>query len=190
MSDKSTQSGPTGHLLLAQIEPSIVDHVTLLHDIGAHGEVAGRSLLADLLKAGVVVGMGSGSKTLKHALLGEEERTDVDGEDGALLRGALLLELDIFGEKTKRLGLVLEHVEDTLAAGNNDDVKVLELVVGVLVVHVGLDGEALDGRHGSRGARELDLERLARCRSLSAANWIVEMNARTYPCLWSCEESG
>ena len=57
----------------------------------------------------------------------------------ALLGRVLLLELDVLGQEVERLGLVLEHLEDTLAAGDDDDVEVLNLVVGVLVVHVGLD---------------------------------------------------
>ena len=137
------------NLLLAKIEPSIVDDVALLQDIGAHGEVTSGRLLADLLKAGVVVWVGGGRKALKHALLSQQERADVDSEDGALLVRVLLLELGVLGEEAKRLRLLLEDLEDALAAGDDDDIKVPDLGVGVLVVHVGLDGETLDRGHGS-----------------------------------------
>lgn len=76
--------------------------------------------------------MGCSGKALEHALLSEEQSTDVDGEDGALFAGTLLLELDVLGEEAKRLRLVLEDLKDTLTTGNNDDVKVLKLVVGIL----------------------------------------------------------
>lgn len=138
-----------GFLLLAQVEPSIVDDVALFHDVGTHGKITSRGVLTDLLKASVVVGVGSGSEAFEHALLGEEKSANVHGENGALLGRILLLEVNVLCEETKRLGFVLEHVEDALAAWNDDDIKVLQLLIGVVVVHVGLDGEALDGRHGS-----------------------------------------
>jgi hypothetical protein len=65
-------------------------------------------------------------------LLSKEQGTDVDGKDGALFAGTLLLKLDILGEETERLRLVLEDLKDTLTTGDDDDVKVLKLIVGVL----------------------------------------------------------
>lgn len=88
--------------------------------------------MTDGLETDVVVWVGCSGKALEHALLSEEQSTDVDGEDGALFAGTLLLELDVLGEEAKRLRLVLEDLKDTLTTGNNDDVKVFKLVVGVL----------------------------------------------------------
>jgi hypothetical protein len=65
-------------------------------------------------------------------LLSKEQGTDVDGKDGALLAGTLLLKLDVLGEEIERLRLVLEDLKDTLTTGDDDDVKVLKLIVGVL----------------------------------------------------------
>jgi len=147
--------------ILAQIKAGIVYHVALLHDVGAHGHVTSRSILADGLQADVVVWVGGSGKTLKHALLGQEQGTDVDGENGAFFDGILLVELDVLGEQMEGLGLVLEHLEDAVAARDNDDIKIVELGIGIVVVHVGLDGEALDRRHGGGGADELAVEGLA-----------------------------
>lgn len=76
--------------------------------------------------------MGCSGKALEHTLLSEEQGTDVDGEDGAFFAGTLLLELDVLGKEAERLGLILEDLKDTLTTGDNDDVKVLKFVVGVL----------------------------------------------------------
>lgn len=147
--------------VLAQIKSSIVYNVSLLHNVGTHGHVSPRSVLADCLKADIVVGVGCSGEALEHALLGKKQGADVDSEDGAFFGGALLMELDVLGEEIEGLRLILEHVEDALAARDDDDIEVLKLVVGVFVVHVGLDGEALDRRHGSSCADELALESLA-----------------------------
>ena len=42
------------------------------------------------------------------------------------------MKLDVLGEESERLRLVLEDLKDTLTNGNDDNVKVLKLVVGVL----------------------------------------------------------
>lgn len=42
------------------------------------------------------------------------------------------MKLDVLGEESERLRLVLEDLKDTLTTGNDDNVKVLKLVVGVL----------------------------------------------------------
>lgn len=42
------------------------------------------------------------------------------------------MKLNVLGEESKRLRLVLEDLKDTLTTGNDDNVKVLKLVVGVL----------------------------------------------------------
>jgi hypothetical protein len=76
----------------------------------------------------------------------------------ALLFGVLLVKLDVFGEEVEGLSLTLEDIKDTLAAGDDDDIEVLKFVVGITVVHVGLDGEALDRRHGRRRTHELTVE--------------------------------
>lgn len=133
--------------IFTQIESRVVDHVSLLHNIRTHREIAGRCVLADCLKTGIVIGVGGGSEALKHALLSEKERANVDGEDGALFGGILLLELDVLGEEIEGLRVVLEDLEDALTAGDDDDIEVLNLVVRILIVHIGLDGEALDGGH-------------------------------------------
>jgi hypothetical protein len=155
--------------VLAQVESSVVDDVSLLHHVGAHRHVAPSGILTDGLQAHVVVRVGCSGEALEHALLSKEQGGDVDGEDGAFFGGILLLKLNVLGEEVEGLGLVLEDIEDTLASGDDDDVEVLELVVGVLVVHVGLDSETLDGGHGRCGAHELTLESPAGWTSVSKA---------------------
>ena len=118
--------------VLAQVEAGVVDNVSLLHDICAHRHVAPSSILADGLQADIVVWMGCGGKALEHALLSKEQGTDVDCEDGTLFGWVLLLKFNILGEEVQRLRLVLEHVENTLTTRNDDDVKVLKLVIGIL----------------------------------------------------------
>ena len=118
--------------VLAQVEASVVDNVSLLHDVCAHGHVAPSGVLADGLQADIVVWMGCSGKALEHALLSKEQGTDIDGEDGALFGGVLLLELDVLGKEVQRLRLVLEHIKDSFTTGYDDDVKVLEFVVGIL----------------------------------------------------------
>jgi len=173
--------------ILAQIKAGIVYHVALLHDVGAHGHVTSRSILADGLQADVVVWVGGSGKTLKHALLGQEQGTDVDGENGAFFDGILLVELDVLGEQMEGLGLVLEHLEDAVAARDNDDIKIVELGIGIVVVHVGLDGEALDRRHGGGGADELAVEGLAGCRRRQRG---MPGSVTAYTCPWGPGATG
>jgi hypothetical protein len=118
--------------VLAEVEAGVVDNVTLLHDVRTLRHVASSRILADGLETDIVVWVGCGGKALEHALLSKEQGTDVDGEDGTLFAGILLLKLDILGEETERLRLVLEDLKDPLTTRDNDDVEVLELVVGIL----------------------------------------------------------
>jgi hypothetical protein len=147
--------------ILAQIESSVVHNVSLLHDIGTHRHVSLRGILAQGLKTYIVVWVRGGGKTLEHALLSQQEGADIDGEDCTLLCRVLLLELDIFGEQIEGLALVLEDLEDTLSTRHDENVEVLKLVVGILVIHISFDGETLDRGHSSRGADKLALEGLA-----------------------------
>lgn len=66
-------------VLLAQVEAEIVDDVTLLHDVGAFGQVVLGRRLAHALQSGDVVGMGGGAKAGEDAGFGEEERAGADG---------------------------------------------------------------------------------------------------------------
>jgi hypothetical protein len=118
--------------VLAKIKASIVDYISLLHDIGPHGHVTPGRVLTDGLKADVVVWMGCSSEALEHTLLSKEQGTHIDGEDGALFDGVLLLKLDVLGEEVQGLRLVLEHVKHALTTGDDDDIEIFEFIVGVL----------------------------------------------------------
>lgn len=118
--------------VFTQVEASVVDDVSLLHDIGPHGHVPPGRVLTDGLEADVVVGVSCSSEALEHALLSKEQGTHIDGEDGAFFDGVLLLKLDVLGEEVQGLRFILEHLEHTLTTGNDDDIEIIELVVGIL----------------------------------------------------------
>jgi hypothetical protein len=118
--------------VLAQVEAGVVDNVTLLHDVCTLGHVSPSRVLTDGLETDIVVWVGCSGKPLEHTLLSKEQGTDVDGKDGALFAGTLLLKLDVLGEETERLRLVFEDFKDAFTTRDDDDVKVLKLIVGVL----------------------------------------------------------
>ena len=147
--------------VLAEVKSGVVHDVALLHDVCTHGHVPPSSILTDGLQTDIEVWVCCSGEALKHTLLSKEQGADVNGEYRALLLGILLVKLDVFGEEVEGLGLVLENLEDALAARDDDDIKVLELVIGIVVVHVGLDGEALNRGHGGRRTNELAVKGLA-----------------------------
>lgn len=99
--------------------------------------------------------MGSGREASEDTLLGKEERTGADGEEGTLVGGVLLLQLREGLDERKGLGVVLENVL-TVAANNDENVKVAEALIGLLEGDLGAncntrvgDDLGLCGRNGT-----------------------------------------
>ena len=130
---------------VAEVEARVIHDVILLHDVRLLELAAARSLLADDLHLGVIVRMRRGGHALQHAGLGQDEGARADGHEGALFRRVGLLQGAEGFEEGHGLGFGFEHGVDAVAAGDDEDVVVVEGFVGVFVVNVGFDGEARGG---------------------------------------------
>jgi hypothetical protein len=130
-------------ILVAEVESKVVDDVSsVIDDIGSLLEVSSSSIAAEVLELGKVVGVGSGREAREDALLGEEERSSADGQNGALAGRVLLLKLGEVGDEASRLGLLLEDF-GRVAAEDDEDVEFLESLVGLLEGDLGANDDAL-----------------------------------------------
>jgi hypothetical protein len=151
--------------LFAKIETGVVDHVALLHNIGAFKIAIPGSFLAQHLQLDVVVWMRGGRQTLQNTCLGKEQCTSADGEECTFLARVLLLKIDEFFAEV--LGLVIGFENGFGAtAWDDDDVPFLNVFDRVFKVDVSLEGNALGGfdcrSRGSNG----DVEGFGGCSML------------------------
>lgn len=75
----------------------------------------------------------------------------------SLASGILLLNLAVGGDEVERLGLGLDDSVD-VAADDNDDVKVIEALVGLLVGNLGTDDDTRVGEHLGLGSSNGNVE--------------------------------
>lgn len=130
-------------ILIADVEAKVVDDVAgVLKHIGALLEVASSSIAALVLELGHVVGVAGGRKARENAFAGKEEGAPGDGQDSSLSAGITLLELGKVVDETERLGIGLED-RLRVAAEDDENVKVLEAVVGLLEGNLRTDNGTL-----------------------------------------------
>ena len=106
--------------------------------------------------------MSSGRETGEDALLGEEERPSANGKQCTLAGRVLLLELGVFVDKRKRLRFILENVAG-VTANDNENVEVVEPLIGLLPVELGLDDNTLLREDLGLARSDGDLKGLGGC---------------------------
>ena len=154
-------------VLVAEVKAKVVDHVSgVLNDVGTLSEVAGGSLAAEDLKLGHVVGVGRGRQAREDILAGKEERACADREDCTLAGRVLFLKLGKVVDETERLGLLVQDLL-RVAAEDDENVKLLEAVVGLLEGDLRADEDALLGKDLGLGAGDGDFESLGCCSAVS-----------------------
>lgn len=147
-------------VLVADIKAEVVDNITgVFYDVGTLSEVLGSSITAQVLKLGQIVRVGSGRETREDVLLGEEERTGTDGEDGSLASWIFLLELREVGDQTERLQLLVDDLL-RVATDNYKDIKIFKAVVGLFVSDLRANDDTLLRERVGLGANDGDFESL------------------------------
>lgn len=147
-------------VLVPEVESEVVDHVAdVLDNIGPLVQVALGSAAAEVLKGGHVVLVGRGGEAGEDALVGEEVRAGADGEEGALADWVALLQLDKGRDEAQGLGVLLDDLVG-VAAEDDEDVVVLQLLVGLLVGDLAGEGDVLAGEDGLLGAGDGAVEGL------------------------------
>lgn len=106
--------------------------------------------------------MCGGREAGENALLGQEKSTSADGEDGSLAGRVPLLELGEVGDEAEGLELLVEDLLG-VAADDDEEVKVLEAVMGVLVGNLGANDDTLSGDDLGLGADDGNLKGLGVC---------------------------
>jgi len=122
---------------IAQVEPQVIDHVSLFHEIAAFCQLLLRTGTADILELCVEIGVCGGRQAIEDALLSEEEGAGVDGEESSFLLWIFLLDVGVGLDEVERLGLLF--IPDDVfgvAARDDDDVELVETVLGFIVTHV------------------------------------------------------
>lgn len=132
-------------LILAQLETGVINHIILLHHIRLLQLAPPRRILADNLHLGVVIRVRGGRQTLQHAGSAQDQTPRADGHERALFGGVGGLEFAEGFEEGNWLGGLGAVVDDAVdafggAAGDDEHVVFLEVVVRVRVVDVGFDG--------------------------------------------------
>lgn len=109
-------------------------------------EVASSSVTADILELGYIIGVGGGSEAREDTLAGEEERAGANGEDGSLPGGILLLQLREVIDEAEGFGFLRKDLLG-VASKDDEDVKVLKTLMGILEGDLGVNHDALVGEH-------------------------------------------
>lgn len=89
--------------------------------------------------------MCGGCQALENACLSEEQGAGADGHEGSFFAGIRGLKLSKGFDQFERFCILLENVVDAIAAGNNQDVIFIQVLMSSLDVDVGFDGEARGG---------------------------------------------
>ena len=152
-------------LILAQLEPRIVHHVILLHHIRLLQIAAPRRIVADDLQLGVEVGVRGRGHALEHARGPEDQAARADRHERALFGRVGGLQFGEGFEQGDGFGVGGDDGVDALrgAAGDDQDVVFLEVVVRVGVVDVGFDGQARGGGDAAGGSYDGVFERFGTC---------------------------
>lgn len=106
--------------------------------------------------------MCGGGEAGENALLGKEKRAGADGQEGTLVGGVLLLQLDEGGNEGERFGISLDDLV-AVAADDDEDVKLAEALVGLLEGDLGANGDARVGNNLGLSGRDGTLEGLGVC---------------------------
>lgn len=147
-------------VLVVEVETEVVDNISsVFNDIGTFLEVLGSGITADVLKSGHSVGVGGSGEARQDALLAKEERASADGEDGSLASRVALLELREVGDETEGFGLLGDNLL-RVTTDDDEDIKVLEAFMGLLVVDLRADDSTLFGENLGLGANNGDFESL------------------------------
>ena len=142
--------GPLGQdkrillLILAQLEPRIIDHVILLHDIRLLQIPAPRRILANNLHLGVEIRVRGRGHALQHARGAQDQTAGADGHQRALFGRVRGLQLGEGFEQRDGFGVGGDDGVDPFrgAAGHDQHVVFFEVVVRVRVIDISLDGQA------------------------------------------------
>jgi hypothetical protein len=124
--------------------------------------VADDSLAAQDLERGNVIGMGGGREATENALLGQEVGPSADGEQRALAGRVALLKLRVGSDEAEGLGLLLYDLF-SVAAEDDEDIEVVEALVGLLPRALGANDDALLGENLGLARSNGDLEGLGSC---------------------------
>ncbi len=158
-------------ILVPELEAQVIHHIPgVLDDVGVFAHEPDHGVAAQVLELGNVIGVGGGSEAAQNALLRQEEGAGADGEQCALAGGVVLLELRIGRDEAKRLCLVLEDLVD-IAAEDDEDIKVVEALVGLLPGALGSNDDALLGQDLGLASRDGNLESLGSC--FTTKTWSV-----------------
>ena len=117
---------------------------------------------AQVLKLGDLIRVGRGSEAREDALMGQEMRPGADGEQCALTARVVLLELGIGRDEVERLSLLLDNIVRA-TADNDEDIEVVETLVGLLPGGLGSNDDALFGQHLGLAGSNGDFEGLGGC---------------------------
>lgn len=161
-------------ILLTKIESEVVDNVSgVFYDVGTFLEVLCSGITAHVLKCSKVVGVGGRRETRENTLLGKEEGTGADGQNGSLTGGVTLLELREVGDEAQRLKLLLDNFL-RVASHDDKDIKVLEAFVGLLIRDLGSNEDTLIGENLGLRTDDGDLKSLGALRVLEIVGGRVE----------------
>jgi hypothetical protein len=152
-------------VLVAELVAEVVHHIAgVLYDVGMLAQVSDHGVAAQELELGEKVGMGRGSKAGEDALLGQQQRPGADRKQCALAAGVLPLEVRIGRDEAERLGLLLQGLVD-VTADDDEDVKVVKAVPGLLPRALRANDDALLRKDRGFAGGDGDLEGLGRCSS-------------------------
>ena len=150
-------------VLVSELEAQVVHHVAdVFHDVSVFTPIPDDRVATEDLEGGDKVGVGGGSEATEDAQLGQEVGPGADRQQRALAAGVVLLQLRIGCDEVERLGL---RVQDILgvAAEDDEDIEVVEALVGLLPRALGANEDALLGEDLRLAARKGDLEGLGSC---------------------------
>ena len=109
-----------------------------------------------------MVGVRGGAEPLQDPRVPEEEGAGADAHERALFGGVLLLHGREGFDEGDGLAAGFEDL-GAVAAGDDEHVVVFDVLVGVVVVHVGFDDDALGGGGAGLGRDDGDFEGFGGC---------------------------
>ena len=132
-------------VLVADIESKVVHNVSgIFDDVGSLLHITDCGVAAEVLEGSHVVGVGGGGQARENSELGEEEGSGADGQKGTLSGRVVLLELGKCSDDGHGLGLALQNAI-AVTANDNEDIELLQALVGFLEGDLGVNYDALVG---------------------------------------------
>lgn len=96
-------------ILVAKIKTQVVDDVSgILDNVGSLIQLFLGSLAAEVLERDDPIGMGGSRQSGQDALLGEEQRSSANRQEGTFAGGIFLLDLAVSGNQAKGLSIGLQ----------------------------------------------------------------------------------